>query len=224
MARSTIAASSMLLSGLLVAAPLSASGTTLMLHSDGSWESAYYWGQFVQPPEPPDHGAFAEQYEGAGRLESVVLYGVGFGLFIPVFLDVYVWSDDGAGHPGSVICVRTNVNIPEPGIWPGADRADVVMENCCVEGAWWVGFWVTPETMKGAYAVAADLNGSNLGTPMTKVPPGLQWPEGWQDVDKVWSEGVHSLGIGAVLEPCEPVAVEPGSWGKVKALYNSPGR
>lgn len=208
---------------LVITTCASVSEASLLLHGDGSWESAYWWPE-AYGSAPPDHGAFAEHYSGSGAVESIAIFAGGTGLFDPVFVDVFVWADDSEGHPGAVLCARVNVNVPEPPVWPGVQRLDVSMDGCCVEGSWWVGFWNRSVVDGGAIFVWADLNGPNLGTPMTKVPPGLQWPEGWQDVDVVWGEGVHSLGIGAVLEPCEPVAVETGSWGRVKALYQSPGR
>lgn len=187
----------------------------LRLHSDGTWENGYAWSDSYSPP--PDYGAFAECYSGVGEICTLVYWVTDIGFHYGGVFDAFVWQDDGTGQPGNVLCTRVAIDpgtIPE---WPAVRQLDVALENCCVSGNWWVGFrgtWGLP-----AFWVLADTNGPNQGCPMTKIRPGVTWPEGWQDVSVIYPEETKSLGIGAYLRPCAPVAAERASWGRVKALY-----
>ena len=53
---------------------------------------------------------------------------------------------------------------------------------------------------------------------MAKIPPGPEWPEGWQNVDQVYGP-THVLGTGAVVQECAPTPIESRSWGRMKPLY-----
>lgn len=193
---------------------------TLLFHADGTWENGYAW-----PPEyspAPDFGSFAECYSGDGTISSIVLFGTQTGFESPVFFDAFVWADDVGGQPGSVLCIRVGNGSFVVAFWPAATRMDVELDGCCVSGNWWVGFWGRWSGDPGFWIVA-DLNGPNQGCPMTKVAPGLPYPEGWQNTSVVWKEPARSLAIGATVAPCAPSPVLDSTWGRVKSLYTRNG-
>jgi len=187
----------------------------LLLNADGTWENGYSWLDVESPP--PDYGSFAECYSGDGEICALVYWVSDIGFNESAIFDAFVWLDDGSGLPGTVVCAKLH-NDPGPiPNWPEIRRIDLSIEGCCVSGSWWVGFrgdWGFP-----GFYILSDTNGPDQGCPMTKIAPGLQWPEGWQNVSIIYPEETKALGIGAYLRPCAPVGVEESSWGRVKSLY-----
>ena len=185
------------------------------MHSDGSYESAYAWA--YERCLPPDYGSFAERYEGCEQVTAVVLDVTDDGYFDNQFLDAYVWGDDG-GVPGGVLAVQLDEHLPAVPAWPEVGRYSVgLTEPPSVDGVWWVGFWGRWAHMDPGFWIGADQNGPGGGSPKTKIAPGQQWPEGWQDVPAEWGP-TAALGIGAEVEEC-PTLVESPTWGAIKALF-----
>jgi hypothetical protein len=185
------------------------------VHSDETYESAYAWS--FDGVLTPDYGAFAERYETQRLLISIVLDVTSAGIWITPRLDAYVWDDNG-GLPGGVLAIIPDVILSGIPYWPEVRRFLVELpEHACVESVWWVGFWGNwPESEPGFY-IGAALNGPGGGRPMTKIAPGLEWPEGWQDVSVRWGP-TSALGIGAEVEE-SPSPVESKTWGEIKSLF-----
>jgi len=187
----------------------------LLIHADGTYESVCVWqyGGNI----PPDFGAFAENYQGAAQVDSVVLDVTRLFGFIGTFADIYVWGDEG-GVPGEVLRLVEDVwllNVPS---WPTVGRNCIGLpEPVCVGDTWWVGFWGRWPNNQADFFIAADLDGPGGGSPMTKIAPGQGFPTGWHGVALVWGP-TAALGIGAVVEEC-PTPVESETWGSIKALY-----
>jgi len=192
------------------------SGTrAVWMHSDETYESAYAW--FGYGCQPPDFGSFAERYETSARLLAVVLDLTGSWYFRVGRADVYVWADDG-GVPGEVLALEPDVLLGVLPYWPSVDRFFVELtESLCVEDVWWVGFWGRWPLFDAYFWVGADLDGPGGGAPMTKIAPGLEWPEGWQDV-AVRFGPTAALGIGAEVEEL-PSPAESATWGAIKRLF-----
>lgn len=193
-------------------------GRTLWMHSDGTYESCYAaeWPECV----PPDYGSFAEHYEGSVRLLAIVIDLTYF--YDPVLpvIDIYVWSDD-AGHPGSVLALLPDCWV-YGNAWPAWNRNTVdVPAPICTGSEWWAGFWGPWPDMWAQFGICADLNGPGGGTPMYKIAPGLEWPEGWQNIDVRWPP-TSALGIGAEIEET-PSPVTCATWGAIKQLFRTVG-
>ncbi|MBK8233320.1 MAG: hypothetical protein IPK72_22795 [Candidatus Eisenbacteria bacterium] len=184
--------------------------------TDGSFETAYWWqyGGVVAP----DYGSFAERFETDGQLCQIGLQFTGIGLLETGGpLDLYVWAND-AEFPGTVLYFKTNVYVGSVPIWPVVrEHFEDVTEVLCVDGPYWVGYWGNWPGGSTQLYLAVDLTGEP-GQAMTKVAPGLAFPEGWQPVNDVFGP-THALGISIKLADCSPVPVESMSWGKVKSLY-----
>ncbi len=194
----------------------------LLLHGDGTWETAYGWDAWQSPP--PDYGAFAECYTGQGELCAVVMWGTQAGLFDPDGYDAFIWADDGFGLPGGVVCSAIGQDAGGVPLFPNFKRIEAPLNGCCVSGSWWVGFRGAWGGGTPGFYIGADYDGPNEGCPMTKIAPGLEYPEGWQHVSVLAGEPTKSLAIGALIRACAPVAAAPATWGKVKSLYKNPAR
>ncbi len=188
---------------------------TLLFTADGSYENGAAWE--YAGVHPPFFGAFAECYAGAAEVCAAVLDFTQTGEQWDGLMDVYLWNDN-SGCPGDVLCLKTGVDPGPIAFWPSASRHIVPLEGCCVPEVWWVGYWRAEPGGNATWYTTLDLNGPNVGCAKTCVVPGLGFPAGWQDVSMVWP-GTRSLGIGAEVRPCGPVAVEPQSWGRIKQLY-----
>ena len=191
----------------------------LLLHGDGTWESAEGWAYYESPP--PDYGAFAECYSGEGELCTLVLWGTQVGVSDPTGYDAFVWDDSGNGEPGNVICSALGLDAGTMPVSPTFKRIEAPLSGCCVSGSWWVGFrgaWLGPTP---GFYIGVDYDGPVHSCPMTKIAPGLGYPEGWQNVSVIHGVDAKALAIGALIRPCAPVAAEPASWGKVKSLYRA---
>lgn len=190
----------------------------LLLHADGSWESGYAWEQWESPP--PDYGAFAERYSGDGAICGIALWGTQIGFESAALFDAFVWWGNFEDVPGTVICAAIGNDPPPIALWPAFTRIDVPMDDCCVFGQWWVGFRGAWQESPGFY-VLADLDGPTQALSLTKVAPGLGFPEGWQNSGIARGEEPKALAIGALVKPCSPVIVEGATWGRVKSLYRA---
>jgi hypothetical protein len=192
-----------------------ASGREVWIHSDGTYESAYGWD--LHGCEPPDYGSFAERYSGCGWVSAIVLDVSDDGIGENEFLDAYIW-DNGDGVPGNVLAVEPGVYLCGVPYWPHVGRFFVDLpEPACVDDVWWVGFWGDWPYSEIGFWVGADQDGPGGGSPMTKIAPGLEWPEGWQDVAVRWGP-TAALGIGAEVEETPSPAVSP-TWGRIKGLF-----
>ena len=190
-------------------------GRTSLMHADGSYESFCAWEYGGNAA--PDWGAFAERYEGAARVDAVIVDLTDFGFSDMQSIDAYVWADDGA-VPGEVLRVLPGIETYTSGLWPHFGRNVFELpEPVCVGTRWWVGYWGDYGSM-APFFVGADLDGPGGGSSATKIAPGQGYPTGWQDVSVRWGP-TAALGIGAEVDSCPPTPVENGTWGAIKALY-----
>lgn len=189
----------------------------LLLHGDGSWETAYGWTDLQSPS--PDYGAFAECYSGDGEVCTLVFWGTQLGFEDPAGFDAFVWSDDGGGAPANVVCSIPDQDAGTITFWPAFKRFEVPVSGCCVSGSWWVGFRGVWAGGTPGFYIGGDYDGPGQGCPMTKIAPGLGYPEGWQSVTVLAGEPTRSLAIGAMIRSCAPVPTAPTTWGRVKSLY-----
>ena len=198
-----------------VIAQQTASGREVWMHSDGSYESAYAW--FPPGCQPPDYGSFAERYSGCGWIAAIVLDVTDDGIWENELLDAYVW-DSSDGVPGNVLAVETDVRLYGVPYWPNVGRFFVdLSEPAYVDDMWWVGFWGNWPYSEIGFWVGADHDGPGGGSPMTKIAPGLEWPEGWQDVAVRWGS-TAALGIGAEVDETPSPPISP-TWGRIKGLF-----
>lgn len=190
---------------------------TLQFTADGSYENGIAWDYLGV--RAPYFGGFAECYTGEGAVCAAVFDFTQIGAQSDATLDVYLWDDEG-GCPGNVICVKQDV-LPGPiAFWPQVSRHEVPLAGCCVPSTWWIGYWPNwPNQGIAQWFIGLDLDGPTAGCAKTCAVPGIGYPSGWQDVATIWHSPCQSLGIGARVTPCMPVAVERGTWGRVKLLY-----
>lgn len=188
---------------------------SFVMNADDTHEGAYAWqyGGVVAP----NYGAFAEPYsEGAVEVCAGVFDFTSVGGQLDQTMDVYIWSDDG-GVPASVLCLRPAVSPGHIAYWPGFTRLTVPLDPCCVDGAFWVGYWGDWPGGGAAWFVGSDLDGPG-GCPMTNIAPGIGFPTGWNSVSVAWGP-TQALAIGAEVRSCAPVVAVKSSWGRVKALF-----
>ena len=187
----------------------------LLMHSDGTYETGYAWR--YGGCQAPDYGSFAERYEGCRQVTAIVLDVTDNGYQLLECLDAYVWADDG-GVPGDVLAMEPEVCLDGVPWWPYVGRYTVAMaEPPLVDGVWWVGFWGRWPLSDPAFWICADQNGPGGGSPKTKIAPGQQWPEGWQDVPAERGP-TAALGIGAEVGDC-PTPADGPTWGAIKAMF-----
>ncbi len=164
----------------------------LHLNSDSSYENGYAWQYGGQVA--PTYGAFAECYSGIAQVIcSVVIDLTQVGLQSGQTMDVYLWNDDN-GCPGSVRCVKTNVDPGQIAYWPTLSRHVVNVDACAVDGSFWVGWWGNWPGQISSWYVGADLDGIG-GCPLTNIAPGIGFPTGWTNTSLVWGP-TQALGIG----------------------------
>jgi hypothetical protein len=188
---------------------------TLNMNADGSYENGYAWR--YAGIQPPYYGAFAECYSGDVAVCSAVFDLTQVGSDFGQTMDVYVWND-GGGTPGSVACVRTGYDPSTIAFWPNLSRHVASLDNCCVTGSWWVGYWGNWPDQTNGWFIGADLDGFG-GCPYTNIAPGIGYPTGWQNVSVVWGP-TQAIGAGAETTDCGPSPVESSTWGAIKTLYN----
>jgi hypothetical protein len=191
---------------------------TLVFNADGTYENGYAWryGGIV----PPDYGAFAECYFGPASICSAVFDFSTTGTQAGQSMDIFVYCDDGAGHPGAVLC-SARVTPGPIAFWPSVSRHSFDFTpkcDACDCDAWWVAYWGNwPGNVQGWF-IAADLDGFG-GCPFTNIAPGIGYPTGWNNVSVVWGPTM-ALGIGANVKGCEPSPTLDSTWGQIKSLYN----
>lgn len=182
----------------------------LLAHHDGSFEWGYTW--YCQGY--PDGGSFAEGFTGPGIVCGIQAYLCEMNMSSPD-VAVFVWDSDG-GRPGAVLASLHNLvaylpYCPDLVAWEIEITAEVGEE-------FFVGIF--PCSWAWELYLGADLDGPGSGDQSwTHVPPGAQWPEGWQRVNDIWDQNVHALGIGVYLDEV-PTSVEAATWGRIKALYH----
>ena len=162
---------------------------------DGTVENAYAWQN--EGVAPPAHGAFAERVPALGRLTAIVFHLTQLGQQSGQTMDVYVWQDV-AGEPGNILAVVPGVDPGPVGLWPQVTEHEVPFDLDLPPGPGahvWVGYWGAWPNQPAGWYVAADLDGLG-GRSRTFVAPGLEWPQGWQDVSLVFG-ATASLGIRA---------------------------
>ncbi|MCB9465286.1 MAG: hypothetical protein H6682_16490 [Candidatus Eisenbacteria bacterium] len=187
----------------------------LLINADGTYEMPYAW-QY-SGVVPPDWGSFAECYEGEFAVCAVTIDLVQTGDQNGQTMDVYVWDDEG-GEPGAVLCVEPGVDPGPVAFWPSVSRHEITLgEPCCTGEAWWVGYWPDWPGDRSAWFLAGDLDGFD-GCPLTKVAPGIGFPTGWQNVSVIWGP-TQAMGLGALVQPCEPTPTLQSGWGAIKTLY-----
>lgn len=187
----------------------------LVFSSDSSYENGYAW--YYGGVAPPYFGAFAECYSGPLEVCAVVTDLTTNGLQWGFDMDLYVW-DDAGGAPGAVIAAAFDVNAGPIAFWPSVSRHVLELRTTCTGPTWWIGWWGDwPGTGPGWW-VGADLDGPR-GCPFTNIAPGTGFPTGWHHVSIVWGP-TSAIGIGAEVNPCEPVPTKEATWGRVKALYS----
>lgn len=194
----------------------------LLLNGDSSYESGWGWAQ--EGNLPPYYGAFAECYEGPVMVCSAVFdLTTGSSYRDGLTMDVYLWTDY-EGQPGAVQCMLSDVDPGPVEFWPRVSRHVIDFpEGCCSDSAWWVGYWGTWVGESVGWYVGADLDGPERTCPLTNIAPGLGYPTGWTDVSIVWGP-TRSLGIGAMVRPCETTPTTSAGWGEIKALFSARGR
>lgn len=187
---------------------------TLSFNADGTYENGYTWqyGGVVAP----NYGAFAECYAGTGLVCSVVLDLTQIGNYSGQCADVYVWSDAG-GSPGNVLCVRAGSSVPAIAYWPSVNRHTISLDYCCIDGAFWAGYWGNWPGAAAGWFVGADLDGFG-GCPYTNIAPGIGYPTGWNNVSIAWGP-TQAIGIGIELTDCDVTPTQKSTWGGIKALF-----
>jgi len=194
----------------------------LLFTADGIFEGGWAW-QYAGIALPYS-GAFAECYFDPAEVCAAVFHFTQAGYQSGQRMDVYLWDDQG-GVPGAVRCILPGVDPGPINYWPTTSRHVVELPGgCCVDSAWWIGFWGDWPGEVAGWFIAADLNGGpwpRNGCPYTNIAPGVGYPTGWTNVETVWGPTM-ALGIGAEVVACEPTPVERTSWGVIKALYEVP--
>ena len=135
--------------------------------------------------------------------------------------DVYIW-DESDGVPGAVLWTQAAVPLSVETSWPHFTRINVPVDpvvqcEAVLGDAAWAGFWGNwPGSPAGAF-VGTDQDGFGPAG-MTRIVPDFGFPAGWQDVSVAWG-GITALGIGVIVEPCNPEPVLQSTWGAIKRLY-----
>ena len=208
--------------GALTSAP-SSNCAPLILHTDGGYEDAVSWKSGGQVA--PYWGAFAERFVGPLLICGLVYDLTQIGYYSGQPADLYIWNDH-LGQPGSVRYMHLGVNLGSIATWPEISRHTIAVEGAQYQSdIFWVGIWGEwPHAVNGWF-VAVDDTGPIGATPMTNIIGGIGYePAGWQPVNTVWND-VYALGIGVLARTPNPAGipepqVHPGSWGRVKSLYN----
>jgi hypothetical protein len=185
----------------------------LFVHFDGSFESGYTWAW--QSPGAP-FGCFGEGYDLGPGVVNCAAYWItnGAGSFGGCYWDLYIWEGGVRRGPGDVIAVVPGVVFQNTPTWPSVGENDYEL-NVHVEDEFTVGHYDTGMWDSYVY-IAVDLNGLG-GHPWTCVPPGHDWPSGWQDPSGYFGT-TRSLGIGVYFTR-DVSPTEATTWGAVKALF-----
>ncbi len=189
----------------------------LYFHHDGTFEYGFCW--FCDGcVDPPYDGALAEAFDlGPGVISAGAFWLTSSGCQYSVSSDIFVWAGGLTGPPGEVVAVVSNIELPEPPLWPQVAQMDTAI-HAVVDGEFTIGYWSPWAGTCCAY-LAADLNGPG-GHPWTNVAEGLEWPSGWQHPEVVWEPPIQSLGIG-VYFAAETSGAESPTWEAVSNLLKA---
>lgn len=166
-------------------------------HADGTWEDAYSWDS--ESVIPPDFGAFAQAFSSELTITGLRMFLTTEAPHAGQVMDLIIWNDDN-GAPGPIACIIPGVDPGPVALWP--EVSEHFFHFTCTDHTpvFWAGFWgAWPEGPAG-WKIAADLDGPGGGNPMTRVAPGLGFPEGWQPVSEVFSP-TAALGISVQYSP-----------------------
>ncbi len=193
--------------------------TVFHLNGDGSFENGYSFSPFFT--QEPDWGSLAEGYPGVeGTVTALGVYLATYGGSTDWgYLDAYVWAYDIATeNPGAVLSMYPEVEVTEIGAWPNVTLHDIDIDDALVGSEGFVvGFWPFPwEPQPNAFYTVVDVDGPP-GHPRVKIPPGQEYPQGWQHPSEMGLE-FGSWGIGAYVFE-DPVPAQGTTWGGVKALF-----
>lgn len=166
-------------------------------YADGTWEDAYSWDS--ESVIPPDFGAFAQAFSSELMITGVRMFLTAEVPHPGQVMDLIIWNDDG-GVPGTIACIIPGVDPGPVALWP--EVSEHFFHITCTDHTplFWAGFWgAWPEGPSG-WKIAADLDGPGGGNAMTRVAPGLGFPEGWQPVSEVFGP-TAALGISVQYSP-----------------------
>jgi hypothetical protein len=185
----------------------------LFVHHDGSFENGFSW-TYYSSGAP--YGCFGEGYDlGPGVINCAAYWIInGAGSWGGCLWDLYIWDGGITREPGYVIAAAPGVIFYNTPYWPDVGQNDHEMD-VHVADEFTVGHFDTGQWDSYVY-IAADCNGLG-GHPWTCVPPGVDWPSGWQDPALVWGT-TRSLGIGVYFTP-DATPAEITTWGAVKSLF-----
>jgi hypothetical protein len=189
---------------------------TLLQNDDGSFESAYMWrwGEV----SPPDYGSWAEHYDCRGIICGLSVGFTTIGYQYVRTLDVYVWEDD-AHNPGNALIVVPDWDPGPILFWPSVSFHDVEVGEVPSPGPHFIGFWPNWPGHQGWY-LGADEDGPGLGSPRTKIAPGLGYPTGWNHpVIVPQFSNCRDLAIREYCIEVPPTAARKTTWGRIKSLY-----
>ncbi|MEZ4647204.1 MAG: hypothetical protein R3E97_00215 [Candidatus Eisenbacteria bacterium] len=139
-------------------------------------------------------------------------------------VDIYVWDEAETGLPGAVIHVTTSAPLEISSTWPEFSRTVLTIDppvRCqALSGdAAWAGYWGSWVGGPAGAFVGVDHDGFGPAG-LTRIVPGLGFPEDWQDISTAWPS-VTALGIGVLAEPCALEPVLPSTWGSIKRVFQS---
>ena len=112
------------------------------------------------------------------------------------------------------------INPGTIGIWPQITQHDVEIDDVCLDGDYFVGWWGSWVSAVNGWYVAADENGIGGGIPRTNIAPAIGYPTGWNHPNLAFPACVD-LGVGTYEIECGGVVpAQEGTWGAIKALYD----
>jgi hypothetical protein len=179
-------------------------------------DATFEWGYTFYCGEG-DEGAFAEGFQGPGRVCAVQFYYCRTDFWVwPNEVRVFIWDSE-EGRPGAVLATRSaeahhlqrcfNFGLPQE-----------VELSADVGAEFFVG--VSQCSVDGPLALGKDVDGPASGDQSWfKCPEGYPAPPGWYRINDLFSgPPVHALAIGVYLEP-PPVPTATETWGTIKGLF-----
>jgi len=176
-------------------------------NADNSYEAALSW---TGSGTAGHYGTFAEPFElPTDRDGSPCLAILQFsdnGNHVETEIDLIFWADDD-GQPGEVLGMLEGLPLGYIAEWPSlAQRTQEVYElqPIGIRGKFWAGLRAVVDPDKCSLMMLADVSGDpNQGQrrAMTRIAPGLGYPEGWQSLEVLLGQPA-ALGIGVVVGWC----------------------
>jgi hypothetical protein len=187
-------------------------GVPLHVNHDGTFESGYIWvcGE-------DEDGAFAEGFQGPGRVCAVQFYYCKTGLWVDTReVRVFIWDNED-GHPGAVLAMRS-AEVGQLERCPDLGPPQEVELSADVGAEFFVG--VSQCAIDYSLALGADQDGPASGEQSWfKNPEGYPVPAGWYRINDLFSgPPLHALAVGVYLEPM-PVPTAAETWGAIKGLF-----